>query len=128
MRMLANVFKILRKYLCSCFVYFVIILLFVFILITLEMHLGFMNIVLKKICGKWYETSARVNFSCISWIETFRKHQRDFVNFLQFVIRPLISKPLKGVHSNSKYTTLNFASNKLLIKFTGHFRVGLSFF
>ena len=50
---------------------------------------------------------------------------KTLVTFLQFFIRPLTSK---GLYSNSKYSTITFVSNMMLIKFNGYLRVDLCLF
>ena len=76
-----NVFKDSTKVFCVWFSFFIIrllaILLFIFMLIGLEMHLGSVNIVFLKILST-VEKSTRLNFSCMCQIETFCKNQSGF--------------------------------------------------
>ena len=89
------------------------VLLFVFMLIVLEMHLGFAIIVFFKKLLSIVEEIYYGEFFMHVLDNGILQQSKSIMTPLQFVIGPLISKILKcaSFYINPKYALLTFASN-----------------
>ena len=75
------------------------VLLFVFILIGLEIHLGFLNIVFEKVLSTTVGEISQGEFFIHVLDRTILQNSKILMTSLQFVIRPIILKLLKSTRS-----------------------------